>query len=87
MVLVPSLFFAITYPNAFVSALDASGGYGDTIINGLIPALMVWIGRYKYKMSGAQRFPGGRFSLSVIIAFALFVIVLETVVRFTSTLF
>ena len=49
LIIVPSLFFAISYERIFILALDASGGFGDTILNGMIPIVMVWIGRYYLK--------------------------------------
>lgn len=42
LILLPCAFFATMYERVFLEALDASGGFGDTIVNGLIPVLMVW---------------------------------------------
>ena len=44
LVLIPSLIFAISYERIFLIALDVSGGFGDTILNGIIPLIMLWIG-------------------------------------------
>lgn len=44
---VPTLFFAINFERIFYLALDATGGYGDSILNGIIPVLLIWVGRYK----------------------------------------
>ena len=49
LVLIPTIFFAVFYSRAFIVALDTSGGFGDAILNGVMPVLMVWIGRYYYK--------------------------------------
>ena len=48
LVLVPSLFFAISYERIFLIALDISGGFGDTILNGIIPLAMLWIGAKRF---------------------------------------
>lgn len=82
IVFVPTILFAIFVPNIFLAALDSTGGYGDAILNGIIPALMVWRGRYLFKKEGAQKLPGGKPVLIAIIIFAVFVVVLETIIRF-----
>ena len=46
IIAIPTLFFSIFYERAFLVAMDASGGFGDTILNGIIPVMMVWVGRY-----------------------------------------
>lgn len=46
LIAIPTLFFATQFERIFYLALDATGGYGDAILNGLIPILLVWIGRY-----------------------------------------
>lgn len=48
LVLLPSLFFAITYERAFIEALDATGGFGDAILNGLLPLFMMVFGVQRY---------------------------------------
>jgi len=55
LVLVPSLFFAIRCERIFITALDISGGFGDTILNGVIPILMLWV--------GAQTIANGKFRI------------------------
>lgn len=47
LIAIPTLFFATQFERVFYLALDATGGYGDAILNGLIPILLIWIGRYK----------------------------------------
>jgi tyrosine-specific transport protein len=44
LVLIPSLIFAISFERIFLIALDVSGGFGDTILNGVVPLLMLWLG-------------------------------------------
>ncbi|MBJ7449755.1 MAG: amino acid transporter [Parachlamydiales bacterium] len=77
IIMVPSLIFAAIYPRIFLVALDASGGLGDSILNGIIPVLMVWVGRYKKGYIGEYRYFGGRKALTAILCFALLVLCIE----------
>ena len=73
----PTLLLATLVERIFLLALDITGAFGDTILNGILPALMVWIGRYVQKREGGFRVPGGKMPLIFVIAFALFVITYE----------
>jgi tyrosine-specific transport protein len=77
IIIIPSLFFALVYERAFLVALDTSGGFGDAILNGILPVLMVFVGRYWMKQKGEFTFPGGKWSLGVIILFYIGVLALE----------
>jgi len=74
----PPLIFSLADPRAFFSALEIAGAYGVVILLGLIPALMVWRGRYQLGYSSTFKTPGGKAALLLVMACALFVIVLET---------
>lgn len=50
LVLIPTLYSAIYIEKIFLRALDASGGFGDSILNGIIPILMIIVGRYHLKL-------------------------------------
>jgi tyrosine-specific transport protein len=50
LILLPTLFGACMLEKIFLKALDASGGYGDSILNGIIPIAMIALGRYHYKL-------------------------------------
>lgn len=52
LIALPTLFFATQFERVFYLALDATGGYGDAILNGLIPVLLIWVGRYHLGMGG-----------------------------------
>ncbi len=56
----PIWFVATYYDRIFLLALDATGGYGDTILNGIFPVMMVWIGRYRLGYVNDFRVGGGR---------------------------
>ena len=74
LIVIPTLFFALFFERAFLIGLDASGGFGDSILNGLIPVSMVWIGRYRDQMVGSFRVPGGKPLLIAVFLFFLFYI-------------
>lgn len=67
MILIPVLFFATYYERAFLVAMETTGGVGDSILNGIIPALMVWVGRYHLGFKSDWSLPGGRPLLAFII--------------------
>jgi tyrosine-specific transport protein len=77
LIVVPTLIFATQFERIFLLALDSTGGYGDTILNGLIPVLMVWIGRYKLGHLHAIQLPGGKGVLICTFAFFSVVLILE----------
>jgi tyrosine-specific transport protein len=79
MALLPPLLCALFYPHIFLSALQYAGGYGAVILFGILPALMVWKGRYELKMVGPRFLPGGKPALVVIMLFALGVIALQII--------
>ena len=71
--------FTLIYPKAFIAALDITGGLGDTVLNGVLPALMVWVGCYKIGYEDKRLFFGGRPLLVLLIAFAVFVFTMQVV--------
>src|SRR5207247_990440 len=74
---IPTFIFAVYFERIFLIALDASGGYGDSILNGIIPVLMVWVGRYKLGYKNSFCVPGGKPFLIAIFSFFVFALVLE----------
>lgn len=75
----PTLALAILYPRALIRSLDLSGGFGDTILSGLIPISMVWVGRYWKKLDGEMTTPGGKPALILAACFFFFFFVLQVV--------
>jgi len=59
LIALPSIYFATNYEQVFIIAMETSGGYGDTLLNGMIPVAIVWIGRYYFGEKGWQ-VPGGK---------------------------
>ena len=68
---------AVTYPKIFLQALNYAGAFGAVILFGIIPALMVWTGRYRKKLTEKPLVPGGRVVLVLVILFASAVFLLQ----------
>ncbi|MCB1135934.1 MAG: tyrosine transporter, partial [Chlamydiia bacterium] len=71
IIIVPTYYFAVNYARVFIVAMSTSGSYGDAILNGIMPVMMVWIGRYSRKLGGVPLVPGGRPVLIAIVLFYL----------------
>lgn len=73
LALIPPFFFSILKPDIFFKALDFAGGICAVILFGILPVLMVWIGRYRMHMAASYRMQGGKPFLIVIFLFAAFI--------------
>jgi tyrosine-specific transport protein len=74
--LLPPFIIAVLDPNSFLSALSIAGGTATVIIFGILPAVVVWHGRYKENRPG-QILGGGKTALILVIAFSSLVLGLE----------
>ena len=81
LIIVPTFIFAAYFERIFLLALDTSGGFGDSILNGIMPALMVWVGRYGLKFPSEHRVPGGKTLLILVLTFFTFALVLEILIH------
>lgn len=77
LIAIPTLLFALYFERAFITALELTGGIGDSIISGIIPAIMVWNGRYKLLKTGNYKLMGGKIVLIFIILFSISVLSYE----------
>ncbi len=77
LIVVPTLICATQFERIFLLALDTSGGFGDSILNGIIPVLMVWIGRYHLGYMQNIQLPGGKCVLVIVLTFFVFSLGLE----------
>lgn len=73
LVIVPPSIFGMLHPDIFLMALSYAGGFGAVILFGILPALMVWKGRYYQNIDSPRLVPGGKLMLLLIIVFSLFV--------------
>ncbi len=77
LALVPPLIFSIIYPQLFFKALNFAGGICAVILFGILPALMVWIGRYKLEEAGKYKMAGGKPLLVFVFAFSLLILFVQ----------
>ena len=61
----------------FLKALHYAGIYGEAILNGHIPILMVWVGRYVMKKESQVKLPGGRFVLVILLCATIAIVLTE----------
>ena len=73
----PPMAISITYPLIFEKALSIAGGFGETILNGLLPIALVYAGVYYHRQKGYETLKGGRALLTLLTAFAALVIGIE----------
>lgn len=78
LVFAPPAVFAAFNPGIFLIAIAIAGGYGEAILNGILPVAMVWVGRYHMKLKGDNELPGGKCMLSLLLIISVFIIGLET---------
>lgn len=77
MALGPPLIFSLIYPKIFLVALNYAGGFGAVILFGILPALMVWSGRYIKKIDNIRIVPGGRVMLTLVLMISVAIIILQ----------
>jgi tyrosine-specific transport protein len=66
LTLLPPLIYAIAFPKGFTVALGY-GGVFVAIIYGILPALMVYKGRYEEKLQTVYTAPGGKAGLIIVL--------------------
>ncbi len=77
LVFFPPLIFSQLDPNLFFKALEYAGGIAAILLFGIMPALIVWRGRYQLGLHGLYQLFGGRPLLIIIILSGLLVLGLE----------
>ena len=83
-VFTPPFVLSALDPTIFVTALGFAGGFGEALLNGLLPVSMVWMGRYVRKLERREQLFGSKPLLVVLFSLGLFVVLLEAVVVFVS---
>jgi len=89
LILVPPLALSLLDPNIFFNAIDVAGAYGNSILFGIIPAVVVW--QLRYSRTSASEgclaeqadvlVPGGKGLLLIMIGIAISVIVQKIMLR------
>lgn len=77
LVFVPPTIFAITHPHVFLVALEYAGGFGSSLLLGVLPILMVWRGRYFLGLKAEKPLFGGRLMLALLSCYVIFEIGFE----------
>jgi tyrosine-specific transport protein len=77
LVIVLPFAFALIYPKVFLMALSYAGSFGAVVLFGILPAAMVWSGRYIQKIKGIRLVPGGKAVLILVILCATAIIGLQ----------
>lgn len=83
LIVVPTLICAVYFERAFIVALETSGGFGDSILNGMIPVTMAWMGRYTMTQYQGRSVClwGGKPALACIGAFFLCALILTVLLQ------
>jgi tyrosine-specific transport protein len=71
LVLIPPTLLTLSYPHLFLKALGFAGGFADVMLFGVLPVLIVWIGRYVKKVEGPYMVIGGKLFLSFILILSI----------------
>ncbi len=77
LVIVPPYIFSFLYPKLFLIALNYAGGIGAVLLFGILPAAMLWKGRYRLNIQAERIVPGGKITLIAVILFSLTVMSLQ----------
>lgn len=77
MVFLPPVIFAAIYPGIFIEAIGVAGGFGEAILNGLLPISIVWVGRYWRHLPSQYALFGGKPMLIVLVLFTLLIMGIE----------
>jgi tyrosine-specific transport protein len=78
----PPLIITFTCRRVFLTALEYAGAFGVTTLLVLLPALMVWSGRYRLNLSSDYRAPGGKLVLLLVMALAISIIAVHCGITF-----
>ncbi len=82
MVFIPPFILSWSMPGIFFDALHYAGVYGEAILNGMIPILMVWVGRYVRGLKSDWQLPGGKPMLAFLFFLTLAIVGFEIIGMF-----
>ena len=77
LALLPPLILSLIYPQLFFAALNFAGGICAVILFGVLPIVMVWIGRYRKQQPSSYLLGGGKPLLCLIASFAIFIFLFQ----------
>jgi tyrosine-specific transport protein len=78
LVFVPSYIFTLIYPHLFINMLDFAGGFIDVLLFGVLPAVIILMGRKRMAISGQHyQVMGGVVTPVIIIIISLAVLCIK----------
>ncbi len=77
LVFIPPAIFASLHPRVFIEAIGVAGGFGEAILNGLLPIGMVWVGHHTMGKHMKTPIIGNRGVLLLLTAFTLLIMAVE----------
>jgi tyrosine-specific transport protein len=77
---IPPFVLSIINPSVFVLAIGIAGGFGEAFLNGILPAWLVWIGRYQRKKYSQYKLPGGKVTLAILLVIGFVVMAIEGII-------
>jgi len=78
----PPIFFTLTDPRAFLSALEYAGGFGVVSMLALLPAAMCWSKRYLLKKKAPFQVRGGKAALVAVMVISVLVMLIEAMNKY-----
>ncbi len=78
LVLVPPTLVTFYYPHLFLRALGFAGGFADVLLFGILPVLIIWVGRYVKGSQGPYRVAGGKIFLGMMLLLSVGVLFIKT---------
>lgn len=78
LVFLPPLICTLIYPHLFLQALSFAGGFIDVLLYGIIPALVVLIGRAK-KMTGPYQVIGRSITPICILILSFYILIIKLI--------
>lgn len=76
VVFVPSFVFTMTYPHLFLNMLDFAGGFIDVLLFGMLPSMVVLVGR-KTIVAPQYQVYGGKVTPILILIFSLIILIIK----------
>ena len=78
LIYIPPILIVLVNPTIFFKALGYAGGVGCALLLGLLPVMMVWVGRYRKNYSHLHiQLPGGKPILLLLGGFVVFELCIE----------
>lgn len=76
--LIPPTLFSLYTPHFFLKALGLAGAFADVLLLGILPATVVYIGRYRMNMNGPYTAPGGKLFIFLIVSLSIFFLAIRS---------